>query len=107
VFGLYFSCTAVFIYFYSIVFIDYIRAIETTNQLDYDVKTLSAGDYSVEFSIAHSQYDAWKLKYYQSNNPMSEMAQFKLYVELEVEKRLNEMDNLGFDGEEEQDIKIA
>lgn len=75
-----FTCTAVFIYFYSTVFFDYIRAIESTNQLDFDVKTITAGDYSVEFKIKHSQYDFWKEKYHQANNPMSEMAQFKVYV---------------------------
>jgi hypothetical protein len=59
VFGLYFACTAVFIFFYSVVFIDYIKSMEATNELDYDVKTITAGDYSVEFSITHAQYDAW------------------------------------------------
>jgi hypothetical protein len=59
-YGLYFTCTAVFIYFYATVFIDWIKSVEKTNQLDYDVKTLTAGDYSVEFSIAHNQYDAWQ-----------------------------------------------
>jgi hypothetical protein len=49
--GLYVACTAIFIYFYATVFFDYIRAVEATNQLDYDVKTYTAGDYSVEFKI--------------------------------------------------------
>lgn len=106
VFGLYFACTAVFIYFYSTVFIDYIKSVESTNQLDFDVKTLTAGDYSAEFSIAHTQYDAWKEKYFQEANPMSEMAQFKLYVQLEIEKRLTEMPNLGIDPDIHE-IKIA
>jgi len=59
VFGLYFACTAVFIFFYAVVFIDYIKSIEATNQLDFDVKTITAGDYSVEFAIGHDQYTAW------------------------------------------------
>jgi len=59
VYGLYFSCTAVFIYFFATIFFDYIRAVEATNQLDYDVKTYTAGDYSVEFKIQHCQYDNW------------------------------------------------
>jgi hypothetical protein len=106
VFGLYFACTAVFIYFYATVFIDYIKSVESTNQLDFDVKTLTAGDYSAEFSIAHTQYDSWKEKYFQDANPMSEMAQFKLYVQLEIEKRLTEMPNLGIDPDINE-IKIA
>jgi len=43
----------VFVYFYATVFLDYIRAVETTNQLDFDIKTYTAGDYSVEFKIPH------------------------------------------------------
>ena len=74
VYGLYIACTAVFIYFWATVFIDYIKSIESTNQLDFDVKTLTAGDYSIEFAIDHIQYDNWKSKYYQVDNPMSEMA---------------------------------
>jgi len=31
IYGLYFACTAVFIYFYATVFFDYIRAVESTN----------------------------------------------------------------------------
>jgi len=72
--GLFFACTAVFVYFYATVFLDYIRAIESTNQLDYDVKTITAGDYSVEFKIKHDQYDFWKDNYFLESNPMSEMA---------------------------------
>lgn len=57
--GLYMACTAVFIFFYSTVYFDYIRAIESTNQLDYDVKTITAGDYSSEFNITHTLYENW------------------------------------------------
>ena len=74
IYGLYIACTACFIYFYSTVFIDYIRAVERTNQVDYDVKTYTAGDYSIEFTIKHKHYDNWKNKYHDESNPMSEMA---------------------------------
>jgi len=106
IYGLYFACTAIFIYFYATVFFDYIRAVEATNQLDYDVKTYTAGDYSVEFKIQHTQYDNWKEKYHDPTNPMSEMAQFKLYVQSELEKRLTDMPNLGYE-EDVNEIKIA
>lgn len=105
VLGLLFTCTAVFIYFYATVFFDYIRAIESTKQLDFDVKTITAGDYSVEFKIDHAQYDFWKENYFQESNPMSEMAQFKCYVQHTLETRLSEMENLGY--EEGDEIKIA
>jgi len=37
---------------------------------------------------------------------MSEMAQFKLYCQSEIEKRLTEMDNLGYEEDVDQ-INIA
>jgi hypothetical protein len=65
------------------------------------VKTISAGDYSVEFDIDKKSYEKFKLEYFLDTNPMSEMAQFKQYVQSELEDRLNEMENLGLDGPEE------
>jgi hypothetical protein len=38
---------------------------------------------------------------------MSEINQFKLYVQIELEKRLNDFPNNGVDGPGEQNIKIA
>jgi hypothetical protein len=44
------------------------------NYVDWDVKTITAGDYSVEFDIGKKTYDRWKNKYYDERNPMSENA---------------------------------
>lgn len=65
------------------------------------MKTISAGDYSVEFDISEKSYEKFKQEYFLDTNPMSEMAQFKNYVQSELEDRLNEMENLGLDGEED------
>ena len=91
----------VFIYFFVIVYIDFIRAKERNQFVDFDVKTISAGDYAVEFDINEKSYDKFKQEYFLDTNPMSEMAQFKQYVQSELEDRLNAMDNLGLDGPEE------
>jgi len=45
------GCTAVFVYFYVLVFVDYIKTVEKNNYLDFDVKTITAEDYTVEFKI--------------------------------------------------------
>lgn len=90
----------VFVYFFVIVYIDFIRAKELNQFVDFDVKTISAGDYSVEFDINSKSYEKFKNNYYLESNPMSEMAQFKQYVQSELEDRLNEMENLGLDGED-------
>lgn len=51
VFGLITSCTAVFIYLYTIVYIDYVKTLQKTKFVDFDVKTITAGDYTVEFDL--------------------------------------------------------
>jgi len=52
-------------------------------------------------------YDRFLESYYQDSNPISEINQFKLYVKYEMETRLNNFPNLGYDGNEEQQINVA
>jgi len=80
IFGLLVGCTTVFIYFFVIVFIDYIKTVEKNNYLDFDVKTITAEDYTVEFELDKQLFENWQGKYLDESNPMSEMAQFKVYV---------------------------
>lgn len=40
-----------------IVYVDYIRSIQANNYVEWDVKTITAGDYSVEFDISDRFYD--------------------------------------------------
>lgn len=42
-----------------IVYVDYIRSIQASNFVEWDVKTITAGDYSVEFDITEAFYDAF------------------------------------------------
>lgn len=48
--------------------------------VDFDVRTITAGDYSVEFDLEVETYDNFKDKYFDCMNPMSENSQFKLYL---------------------------
>jgi hypothetical protein len=54
--GLVIGCVVVFIYLYVLVFIDYIKSIQATKYVDWDVKTITAGDYTVEFDINKKLY---------------------------------------------------
>lgn len=101
VFGLITSCTAVFIYLFTSVYFDYIKTLQKTKYVDFDVKTITAGDYTVEFDIEETIFKEFITNYYDPTNPMGEINQFKLYVQLELEKRLNEFPNNGVDGPEE------
>jgi len=60
IFGLYQACIGVFIALYVIVYCDYIRSVESSNYVEWDVKTITAGDYTIEFDISASFYDQFK-----------------------------------------------
>jgi hypothetical protein len=74
------ASTAVFIYLFSIVYFDYIKSVQKTKFVDFDVKTITAGDYSIEFDIVEETYNEFILNYLDPTNPMGEASQFKLYI---------------------------
>lgn len=51
-------------------------------------------------------YEVFINKYLDDLNPMSEIAQFRLYVKDEMEQRLTEFPSLGIDGAEGDDIAV-
>lgn len=89
-----------FIYLFTIVYFDYIKSVQKTKCVDFDVKTITAGDYTIEFDISNKLYDTFSQNYFDKTNPIPEIAQFKLYIQLELEKRITELPNLGFEGPE-------
>ena len=90
--GLFLSCMCIFIYFFNQIYFDYIDAFQKNKYIDYDFKTITAGDYTVEFDITPTQYDNWKTNYHDLTNPMSEMAQFKQYIQMEFEERVQRIE---------------
>lgn len=76
---------------YSLVYFDYLDNVFKNKYLDYDVKTVTAGDYTFEFNISVQQYEHFEQNYLKKDNPMSEMAQMRQYVQHEIEKRLNQL----------------
>lgn len=69
-----------FVYLFALNFIEYMARVQEHKFVDFDVKTITAADYSAEFPISENQYAHWKKIYHQEDNPMSEMAQFKVYI---------------------------
>ena len=69
VFGLIVSAGAVFTYLFSTVYFDYLSCVQTNKYIDYDVKTITAGDYSIVISISADQYEHWKKHYKKENSP--------------------------------------
>lgn len=107
--GLLIGCIGVFIYLFVLVFIDYIKSVQITKFVDWDVKTITAGDYTVEFDISKKLYERFLEQFHDPSNPIPEIAQFKLFIASELEERLTEMPALGLDGPEGDaaPVKIA
>lgn len=83
------GCLIVFVYLFVMTYFDYVKSVQTCKFIDQDVNTITAGDYSVEFNIKDSTYERFRTVYYDKTNPMSEPGQFKLYVQDELERRIN------------------
>jgi len=47
-------------YLFVLLFIEYISSVQENKYVDYDVRTITAADYSVEFPITKGQYEYWK-----------------------------------------------
>lgn len=54
--GLVISCVTVFLYMTTLVWIDYLKAYQVNQCIDWDVKTVTAGDYTIEFVIDRAMY---------------------------------------------------
>ena len=74
IFGLMTGCLAVFVYLYTLVYFDYIKTVETNKYVDWDVKTITAGDYTVEFDLDPDTYEHWKENYYDETSLLNECA---------------------------------
>ena len=85
------------VYCFSIVYFDYIRAIEKNKFVDFDVQTVTAGDYTIEFDLDLKCYEYFKEVYYDKDSSMSELAQFRFYIRTELEERISEFPDMGFD----------
>ena len=72
--GLVVASIASFTYLFSQLFFEYMLNVQRNKFVDYDVRTITAADYSAEFTIRESQYNFWKEHFLKEDNPMSEMA---------------------------------
>lgn len=112
IYGLAAGAIAVFIYLWTVIYFDYLQCVQANKYVDFDTKTITAGDYTVEFDIDAHVFHNFSEDYYDKTNPMDEISQFKLYIQTELEKRIQAMPDQGFanppkPGEAEHEIKIA
>ena len=57
----------VFIALFFVVFVDYMRSVFKNSFVEWDVKTTTAGDYSVEFDIPEALYNNFLSQKYDSH----------------------------------------
>lgn len=65
--GLVLGCASVFIALFVVNYLDYIKKVQQNNYVEWDVKTITSGDFSVEFDIdptffsdyEKNEMDAW------------------------------------------------
>jgi len=107
--GLIISASAVWIYLFVHISVEYIKSVQQNMFVDWDVKTISAADYTVEFRVTPEMYEYFQDKYLCETNPLSEIGQFRCYVKSEMEARLTDFPCLGIDGPgmEDEPVKIA
>ena len=74
VLGLGVASIGVFIYFYAVLYLDYVGSVQVNRYVDYDVRTITAGDYTVEFDIDRALYENFRDHYFDHRNPISEVA---------------------------------
>lgn len=65
--GLVLGCASVFIALFVVNYLDYIKKVQQNNYVEWDVKTITSGDFSIEFDIdptffsdyEKNEMDAW------------------------------------------------
>lgn len=57
IFGLTCGSLVVFVYLFVVIYFDYIKCVQMNTYVDWDVKTITAGDYSIEFDLHESTYE--------------------------------------------------
>lgn len=57
--GLLIACLAVFIALFIINYFDYMGKMQEFSYVEWDVKTITAGDYTVEFDISPEFFEDW------------------------------------------------
>jgi len=96
--GLLIGCLFVSIALFTVVFIDYLHQESKNNYIEWDVKTLTSGDYSVEFDIPKEFYDKFIEEEGPNKDPgMTMIVHFRNWISSQMEFRLTQMPDLGFE----------
>ena len=115
--GLVIACVAVFLALFIINYFDYIKKMQESAFVEWDVKTITAADYTIEFDIDPTFFDKWidneadaflAKEHQESGKVYSARADaFRDWITQEMESRLSLLPDLGFEEEPVEEIKVA
>ena len=81
----------VFIALFNVIFIDYLRNVFKNQFIEWDVKTITAGDYSVEVNIDREMYENYIQEFGENPQGKSTIEGFRDYIVTTLEDRLTEL----------------
>ena len=97
----------VYIALFFVVFIDYLRNVFKNQFIEWDVKTITAGDYSVELDIPEEMFENFKQEFGDNPEGKPTIVAFRDYVVKELEDRLTKLPDQGFEDPPPERINIA
>ena len=91
------ACAAVFIALFVVNYLDYIKKTQENNYVEWDVKTITAGDFTIEFDLSRDFWQDWKEYVLPSwlrdidarYRDRSDAQHFRFWIASEMEKRLD------------------
>ena len=106
--GLFIASLTVAIALYVSVFTDYIRQVAKNDFVEWDIKTVTSGDYTIEFDISDAFYDRF-MELHGRNKPdnMPMATFFRDWIQEEMENKLSRMPDLGYEDNPPERIEIA
>jgi len=108
---------AVFLALFTINYFDYIKKMQESAFVEWDVKTITAADYTIEFDIDPTFFEKWiddeadafLAKEHQESGKVygARADAFRDWITQEMESRLSLLPDLGFEEEPVEEIKVA
>ncbi|CDW71360.1 UNKNOWN [Stylonychia lemnae] len=105
--GLIVGCIGIFISLFFLVYVDYLNGIFKNLYIEWDVNTVTAGDYSVELDISEKMWKNFIEKIYNPNYKSTKLYQFKKYLIKQLEQNFSRLPDLGFEDQKIEHIRIS
>ena len=75
--------------------------------IEWDIKTVTAGDYSCELSIPKEMWEAFLHNHYNPQSGKTKIVAFRDFLKEELEERMTKLPDLGYEEQAPARINIA